>query len=66
MTDDEAPTIDPRFLGGKKGVVVTDARNQALVVVVSGEGVVDATANIPKAEAARILRYVADLWDPAT
>ncbi len=58
--------VDPRFLGGEKGMVVTDARDQALVVCVSRDGVVDANAHVPKDEAARILRQIADLWDPPT
>jgi hypothetical protein len=59
MSDDR----DPRFLGGQD-LVLTDARDMALVIAISHEGVLDVQANVPKKQAAFWLREVADRWDP--
>ena len=55
--------VDPRFLAGEQAVL-TDARDMALVIAVGWDNAVDIHANIAKPEAARILRLIADQFDP--
>lgn len=60
----DSPTPDPRFLGGEKGMVVTNANDKAFVLAVGWDGACDMQANVPKPEMARILRQIADSLDP--
>lgn len=55
---------DPRFLGGEKGMVVTNAADKAFVVAVGWDGAVDMQANIDKPTMATTLRQIADSIDP--
>lgn len=61
----DAPTPDPRFLGGQKGMVVTNANDKAFVLVVGWDGAVDMQANVDKPQMATILRQIADQLAPA-
>lgn len=69
----EHPEPDPRFLGGETAVL-SDARDFALVLTISHDGVADVMVNGPrghpdqawdKPTCAKYLRYIADSWDPA-
>lgn len=60
-----ADTPDPRFLGGEKAVL-TDTRDMALVVAIGWDGAADIHANVARTEAARLLRHIADEFDPPT
>lgn len=55
---------DARFLGGATEPVLIDTREMALSIAVGFDGACDVSANIAKPEAARILRQIADQWDP--
>lgn len=57
------PEPDPRFLAGESAVIV-DTAQMALTVAVGWDGAADIRCFVAKPEAARILRQIADQWDP--
>lgn len=51
-------------LFGSGGLVAIDARDLALIITVTREGICDARApGVSKAQAAEWLRHIADLWE---
>ena len=55
---------DPR--NADRPVQILDAANTALMIAISNKGMATISCNIPKAEAARLLRRIAQSLDPET
>ncbi len=52
--------MSDEFLGGNRGIMLTDTSLMGLALVIDMEGVADIRCNVDRAEAAAWLRAVAD------